>query len=401
MDRSRMPPAGRLTERWSAKRMEVTIPDSLLRAIRPPRTLPSEALDAYQARRPEAAQGRLCHAPFRNMYFTTTGRVGCCWLLVSPLFADRWSPARSIHDIWFGDTFRRWREAITAGNLHTYCNVCEHNVVKRRGPLALIYDDRLSIGEYPSTMELELSNICALECVMCNGLLSSSIRKRRDRKKPLVSPYNDQFVEQMEEFIPHLNQIRFSGGEPFRHRLVYLLLERIERLKPDLRVLFTTSGSVMTPAIVRWVERLNCSIGLSIDSLVKERYEMIRINASFEKVMRNLDTFSRIAADHGQDLSIQMNPMRSNWDELPEFVRFCNRRRIWLSFNTVQKPKKYAIWALPKRELRRIYGILSAEQFELNSGDALHAANLAAYREVVDGQIGSWAHGGRREQLNW
>lgn len=377
------------------------LPAGLIRLWRPSRKLPSEAVEIYQARRDEAVRGRLCHAPFSNMYFTTTGHVGCCWLTVSPLLADHWSRQRSIHDIWFGETFGRWRKAIAAGNLHTYCNVCEHNIRRRRNPLATVYDGMPSHGDYPSTMELELSNICALECVMCTGNLSSAIRKNRDRKKPLVSPYDDTFVDQMEEFIPHLQQIRFSGGEPFRHRLVYLLLERIERLRPDLRLLFTTSGSILTPAIVRWLEKLNASVGLSIDSLVKERYEVIRKNAAFDKVMRNLETFCTLGAKHGHVTALQMNPMRSNWDELPAFVRFCNRRNMGLNFNTVQRPRKLALWTLPRRELERIHDVLSGEQFDIDPSNDLHTANVAAYREVVEAQIGSWAGRGRRETLNW
>lgn len=377
------------------------VPDRLIRLLRPPRSLPDAARERYLSGRPEAARERLCHAPFSNMYFTTTGHVGCCWLTVSPLLADRWTPNRSIRAIWFGDVFARWRQAISTENLRTYCAVCEHNIRRDRQPLAAVYDAAVSSNEYPATMELELSNICALECVMCSGQLSSAIRKNRERKKPIVSPYNDQFVEEMEEFIPHLTQIRFSGGEPFRHRLMYLLLEKIERLNPRLKVLITTSGSVFTPAIASWVSRLNCTVGLSIDSLIKDRYETIRVNAKFEKVMRNLDAFVELTASRGSQTSIQMNPMRSNWDELPEFVRFCNRRRIWLNFNTVQRPRALALWSLPKRELVQIHGRLSAEHFEANANDPLHAANLAAYREVVEAQIGSWAAGGRREQLSW
>jgi MoaA/NifB/PqqE/SkfB family radical SAM enzyme len=67
----------------------------------------------------------------------------------------------------------------------------------------------------PKVMEFELSNECNLECVMCNGSFSSSIRKNREKLPPIISPYNDDFVNELDAFIPHLTDAKFLGGEPF------------------------------------------------------------------------------------------------------------------------------------------------------------------------------------------
>jgi MoaA/NifB/PqqE/SkfB family radical SAM enzyme len=50
-------------------------------------------------------------------------------------------------------------------------------------------------GRYPSMLELELNNTCNLECVMCIGELSSSIRKNREKLPAIRSPYDEAFVE--------------------------------------------------------------------------------------------------------------------------------------------------------------------------------------------------------------
>jgi MoaA/NifB/PqqE/SkfB family radical SAM enzyme len=75
-------------------------------------------------------------------------------------------------------------------------------------------------------MELEIENTCNLECVMCIGELSSAIRKNRDKLPPIKSPYNEAFVEQLEEFIPHLKELRFNGGEPFLINSVFRIFEK-------------------------------------------------------------------------------------------------------------------------------------------------------------------------------
>jgi MoaA/NifB/PqqE/SkfB family radical SAM enzyme len=80
---------------------------------------------------------------------------------------------------------------------------------------------------YPRVMEFELSNECNLECVMCNGYFSSSIRKNREKLPASVSPYNDQFVDELDQFIPHLTDAKFLGGEPFMIDIYLKIWERI------------------------------------------------------------------------------------------------------------------------------------------------------------------------------
>jgi MoaA/NifB/PqqE/SkfB family radical SAM enzyme len=376
-----------------------TIGPTVIPMVRRSRQLPDAALENYEKCFRQKESPYLCNAPFNNMYFSVNGLVGACWLTNTPFIADRWSPTRSIKDIWFGESFERLRREIRAGNLHTYCNVCEHNIREMRRPLATVYDIETPTNEYPKMMELELSNLCNLECVMCTGLLSSEIREKRERKSPLFIPYTEKFAVEMEEFIPHLKQIRFSGGEPTRHKLVYKLLERIERLNPkDLPVTITTNGTTFAPPIARWFERVNLNMGVSLDSLTKDIYERIRINANFDKVLANVEAISAISRRLNRLMTIQMNPMTMNWHEMPHFVRFCNDRGIWLHFNTVRHPKEVSLCSLPKKELARIYETLSKESFDIDKESVNHNSNVRAFREAVETQIRAWA-GGSKEAL--
>jgi MoaA/NifB/PqqE/SkfB family radical SAM enzyme len=327
------------------------------------------------------------------MYFMTTGVVTVCWLSSHPAVTDRWSPQRSIHDIWFGEPFHRLKKQIQQGNLHTFCNTCEHNIRNGRSPLARVYDTGEPVGDYPQSLELELSNSCNLECVMCQGKLSSSIRKNRERKPPLPMIYTDAFVDQMEEFIPHLRRVRFSGGEPTRHKIMYQIFERIEKLKPTLPVTITTNATTFGPSITRWFDRIHLSVGVSLDSLTPEIYEAIRLNAKFDKVMEHTLRYVELTRDRGRPMTIQMNPMRMNWHETPAFVRFCNQHHLWLSFNTVQYPRDLALWTLPRPELEQIYHTLRGERFENSGRSPCYDENVQAYRDFVEGQIRSWAGG--------
>ena len=75
---------------------------------------------------------------------------------------------------------------------------------------------------------------------------SDGFRKNREHREALVSPYNDEFVEQMKEFIPHLAELRFNGGEPFLHKFVYKILDQVAIIKPEIKVTIATNGTIPT-----------------------------------------------------------------------------------------------------------------------------------------------------------
>ena len=67
----------------------------------------------------------------------------------------------------------------------------------------------------PTVLEFEISNVCNYECIMCGGKWSSSIRKNREKLPPLISPYDENFIKQLDPILPNLQFANFLGGEPF------------------------------------------------------------------------------------------------------------------------------------------------------------------------------------------
>jgi radical SAM protein with 4Fe4S-binding SPASM domain len=71
-------------------------------------------------------QGTVCNAPSNNMYFTVRGNVSPCWKL--PGLCDQWSPDRSIMDIWKGDKFQMYRDALSECKFIARCKECETEI---------------------------------------------------------------------------------------------------------------------------------------------------------------------------------------------------------------------------------------------------------------------------------
>ena len=285
------------------------------------------------------------------MYITLQGKVSPCWKL--PGFCDAWSKERSLMDIWNGEKFQQYRDALKQNQFLNRCKECKKDIDNNVWPLAQAYEI-FPVNDMPSLMEIELSNQCNLECIMCNGNLSSGIRKNRDKLPPLPQIFDDSFLEQMREFIPHLTELRVNGGEPFAQKILLDLLDIVAEMNPKLKVNIATNGTVYNKRVQGILDKCNIHLNISIDSLIPERYEEIRVNGSFETLMNNFEIFKNYCHTNRRNLSIMVNPMNMNWDEMIEFVRFTQTHDCNLWYNTILYPTHVTLKHLPPQKLQEI-----------------------------------------------
>lgn len=309
-----------------------------------------------------------CKAPWNNMYFNTRGDVSPCWRLVG--HGPRYSKhLNTITDIWNNESslyngaklgFQNYRNALSNGEFLNKCKDCKADIDRGIWPLAKAYDEfPINKSGYPSLLELEVSNKCNLECVMCHPDRSSGLAKKLGL--PLMEPYDDSFRQELKEYIPHLTQIRFNGGEPLLHDMFYDICEDISKLNPDCVIGLTTNGSVMNKNVKKVLKNNRVNPQISNDSLIHERYSKIRVNGKLDKWLENFEIFKKYAHEEETTLVINTNPMRNNWEEMPHFLDFVNENQVCLWFNTVLEPEHCAIWNLPSEELEHIYKTLSHE----------------------------------------
>lgn len=328
-----------------------------------------------------------CNAPSNNMYFTVRGNVSPCWKL--PGMCDQWSENRSIMDIWKGDKFQMYRDALSTCKFIGRCKECEKEIKDEVWPLAKAYQD-YPVNEYPSLMELELSNQCNLECIMCSGELSSGIRKNREGKPPLISPYNDSFVEQLREFVPHLTEMRFNGGEPFAQKIVLDICDMVAEVNPGLKINIATNATVYSKRVRKILKQNNAHINVSIDSLEPEKYANIRINGKLETVFKNFEIYKKYCSDGKRSLSVMVNPMRNNWWEMINFIEFADKHEVNLWYNTILYPKQYALHNLPSEELKNIYDTLTKKLENYKHNASGRKYNIHVGEHLVHNQIKNW-----------
>ena len=224
----------------------------------------------------------LCNAPFASLKISIDGRVSpCCY---NRDMIDCY-PNNSLSQIWNGEIFSSYRRAIRKNELPSACETCERAIKNGEYDSVKINQyDYLKVSRLwknkPRLVEMALSNKCNLECIMCNGTLSSSIRENIEKGPPSKSIFGQEFRKELSKFIPDLQEMVFAGGEPFLNTLYYDIWEDTIRLNPQCYLSIVTNGTILNDRIKSLLERGNFKINLSFDAMTKDTYESIRVNVS-------------------------------------------------------------------------------------------------------------------------
>lgn len=303
------------------------------------------------------------------MFFSFNGKVISCPYNQTVVLGKY--PEQTISEIWHSEEGKRLRTHLEHNDLSNGCKHCQHYLEKKKfsGLKPLVFDKYSDYreGQMPKVLEFSLENTCNLECVMCSGEVSSSIRKNRDKLPPIQSPYDAKFVEQLEEFIPHASEAKFYGGEPFMTPIYFNIWDKIYQLNKDMKLFTITNGTKLNTRIKEVLERQQFEIAVSIDGYTAETYSKIRKNADFDNVMKNLEYFNNYCLKNGYPLTISFTAMRENWRELPEMVKLCNKLKAHIYISYVHKPFNLALWNLSSLELSEMITYLKNVSHPIDS----------------------------------
>lgn len=348
----------------------------------------------YNKQRSEKTINSFCQAPSINMYFSWEGKViACCF---NQRYIIGHYPEQSIDEIWNSEKIKELRESLKKYDLSNGCSACKNDLINSNytSSNALRFDE-YQIGDYPKMMEFQLGNTCNLACVMCNEHLSSTIRKNRAHLPPLPMKYDAAFVKQLEPYIAHLKFTNFSGGEPFLIDIYYDIWDLIVAKNPTCIIKITTNATVLNNRVKNLLQIGNFDITISLDSLIPEKYEAIRIGANFNRVMENIAVFSDYCNNNTR-LNINFCPMADNWEEIPNFFEFCNKINASIYFSIVYDPYNKSIQRLSIQEL---HAIISQTEQKITDLGLNQGRNYHEWIRLKN-QINKWIANKTQQQLN-
>lgn len=355
-------------------------------------TIDKNASNVYQQTRPIGIGKAHCLAPSTSLYFSRDGCINtCCY---NRKYALGHYPDQLPSEVWNSPKLMKLRQQFNAGQLVGGCEGCAEQIEagNLENTLAKNFDryaefsiaqlparllkagirggsdfwnqlkvegrrvkyspnTSLRVSPFPKLLEFELSNICNLECAMCFGEFSSSIRRNREQLPPFPELYDARFVKDINIFLPHIWEAKFYGGEPFLIPIYYELWDNIRALNPKARIHITSNGTILNQKVKSVLKDLNVQLILSIDSFEPETYEAIRKNADYSRVMDHLKYFDQVQKEKNRTITISICPTVLNAHEIPAMVERCNKEGWHLYFNTVWWPEELSLRKLPRKWL--------------------------------------------------
>ncbi len=280
-----------------------------------------------------------CHAPFGNLFLNAVGEVHtCCVSRGHPLgnIAEQRLP-----EIWHGAETAAVRQALVDDDFSLGCGVCERHIASGMPALQPGYDylaTTTMTPEYPRALEINISNSCNLQCVMCDGDYSTSIRIHRERRPPLPKVYDEQFFEDLAEFLPHLEKVSFTGGEPFLVPEYPRIWELLAACNPEVRATVTTNGTQWNDRVEHALGLLRFNVFVSLDGGTKASFERCRVGADWDVVRTNLDRFVDYTRQVGTKLTIYHCLMTQNYEDFGEVLLIGDALDVDVVVHLVEDP---------------------------------------------------------------
>jgi MoaA/NifB/PqqE/SkfB family radical SAM enzyme len=316
--------------------------------------IPKRILRRYNDTRQKEHRRFICNAPFTSLRFNLKGQVLVCCYNRTYVLGNY--PFDSLKAIWEGDKLKELQRNIKERKLNLGCQICREQIVNEyfSSVKTKLYDDLMPIKDFPLLLEFELENTCNLECIMCNGEVSSKIREKEGNNSISKKIYDRRFLEIIKPYLSNIQRANFIGGEPFLIPMYYEIVNEILTVNSGAIIHFSTNGTILNDRIRILLEKGNFEISMSVDSINKQTYEEIRRNASFELTFFNLKYFHDYCKRKNTNFCIWVCPLTVNRFEIPEIFEYFNRMNVSVYLNSVMDPQNLRIANLEMEELERL-----------------------------------------------
>ena len=176
--------------------------------------------------------------------------------------------------------------------------------------------------EFPLHLDIEVTSYCNLACPMCPRTHRVELGKWQN-KMMKFDTFKKIIDEGAKKGLKAINLNNF--GESFYNKKIIEMIE-YAKSKGVIDIMLHTNGTVMDENLAERIVKSGLDrIIFSLDSITKEIYEKIRINAKFEDTVQKVKTFHKIRQklnSYKPVIRISMVRMKENDHEAKNFENF-------------------------------------------------------------------------------
>ncbi len=319
----------------------------------------------------KAKKQLFCKAPFNTLFFSITGDVFMCLKNKKQLIGKY--PENSVKEIIESKKLKKIQQDFLKDIPVEGCEYCYTQAGANRTSAAQNYLWDFPIKNKPVVLEFELSNICNLECIMCNSSHSSKIARYG---KEIKIPYDSSFVKQIIPYFKYLHKASFRGGEPFLIQSYYILWEALLK-KSKAHINITTNATVWNEKIKNLILSRRFNIAISVDTFNKEHFFKIRKNGNFDLYIRNIMRFVELYKAGYCSLSFCVCFMTETRFDIPDIFSFCETHKIPVFINYVEIPQNLSV------QFMSIAALAETRNFLIKNGKTL-VFNKSAYDTLIN-----------------
>jgi MoaA/NifB/PqqE/SkfB family radical SAM enzyme len=316
----------------------------------------------------------ICLLPWTSMEVTPMGTYRPCCLYNESIPNLSVRDGHSIHDAQHSDYMKTLRQQFVNGEKPKGCNACwqEESVLGRLSKrkttfikikaIDVVYDES---NIKPIFLDLKLGNICNLKCRICGSWSSSKWAQEeidindgfndlartqlKEGQWPRTSP---NWWQALEDALPHIEYLEFTGGEPFlineHFDLLQVLVDKGYSKKIDIH--YNTNGTIWpSRGLELWQNFKRVEIAFSIDDTGK-RFEYQRYGSDWSKTQEVIDSAREYSTQH-RNMTLQIcttfNIQNAYyWPETEDWI--LNKGIADIHYNILQEPPMFNLRNLPR-----------------------------------------------------
>ena len=215
----------------------------------------------------------------------------------------------------------------------------------------------------PIEIDLAMTNLCNLKCLMCDGDSSSQLLIENFKlgyQTDLVQKDFDWTVLTKQKIIDQilknnsLEYLNLTGGETLMVPEIFRLLDKLKN--KNLKIVIFTNGTQYNERIVSKLKQLkNLHIIFSVESTNKQN-EYIRFPSAWNNIQRNIINLQKDLPKTIFNINCMVQNLNILY--LDQLINFAHNHNLHLILNTVKSPEYLIYTNLPLSLLEKSYNKL-------------------------------------------
>lgn len=267
----------------------------------------------------------------------------------------------SVKEFWQSDYIKGVRQKMLKGEVVPECRACyQHEAqdqLSMRQHYNNLFKDKVQQDD-PQYFDLDFSNLCNLQCIMCGPDRSSQWSKELGHKQ--VKPISQNAIEEILEMSGHVKHLSLQGGEPsIMPEFEYLLQKLVDTgLSKNITIDCISNLTNVKRKFYTLLESFkHVAINVSVDAYGRQN-DYIRFPSNFETIEKNLHELSKKRLQVNLQITIQVLSMFKFYDFLKWIAKMhdafqTQEKKLGLNVSFVHFPKILDITTAPntlKRE---------------------------------------------------